>query len=265
MALGHQHYFHHYNKQDQSTYPSKAHGSMDEGGSFVPKSCASAVHYYRRAADVVGDHIVQHGVHIPKGKKDVRVLAGTLTVSCTYKLCLLVYSSARLLVYSSTRLLVYSSTRLLVYSSTPLLLSSTPLLLYSSTPPLLLLSSPPPLLLPLQTSPCCTWKAATAFKAEGTRSTTVPVQPWSGGRSVRATGAEVCCNARTGARTRWSSITSTKRRAMWGTPKWRACTTKIWRKCTISGCGTLKGMLWSRTDILRPRPKRATLERWACW
>jgi hypothetical protein len=43
---------------------------MDEGGSFVPKSCASAVHYYRRAADVVGDHIVQHGVHIPKGKKD---------------------------------------------------------------------------------------------------------------------------------------------------------------------------------------------------
>ena len=70
MALGHQHYFHHYNKQDQSTYPSKAHGSMDEGGSFVPKSCASAVHYYRRAADVVGDHIVQHGVHIPKGKKD---------------------------------------------------------------------------------------------------------------------------------------------------------------------------------------------------
>ena len=84
MTLGHQHYFHGYEKSDQTSYPWSSRGgeeesssddedgsdeegessSMDEGGSFLPKSCPHSVHYYDRAAHHLEQRMMERGIHI---------------------------------------------------------------------------------------------------------------------------------------------------------------------------------------------------------
>ena len=81
MTLGHQHYFHHYEKDDQTRYPLRetamdgsdkdselqdAARSLDESGSFVTKSCSASYTYYERVANIVEHGIMRRGIHVPK-------------------------------------------------------------------------------------------------------------------------------------------------------------------------------------------------------